>query len=223
MLAPTIQQGAGLVNAFQALTATTIISPSELALNDTVRRKNFYNIKISNIGNKPALYKISHHGAALTTGAQEGNDQLLSQPVYSADYADVYIWPTNFKLEPGQSRMITVRFQAPRKAEAALLPIFSGFIYVSNNVDEKVAHIPYAGVVGNYKDASILVRNTPSGIVTGLLSATGDFVSNGQTMNVTASGAFPILLVTAWTSRIVFMDVISGKGNVLHGFNPSNF
>jgi hypothetical protein len=87
LLAATIQQGAGLVNAFQTLTATTVISPSELALNDTVRRKKSYTITVSNIGNKPASYEISHRGAALVTGAQIGNDQLLSRPLYSADYA----------------------------------------------------------------------------------------------------------------------------------------
>ncbi|CAF4766945.1 unnamed protein product, partial [Rotaria sp. Silwood1] len=190
MFAPTIQQGAGLVNAFQALTATMIISPSELALNDTVRQEAFYKIKISNIGKKAAVYK------------------------------DVFIWPTTFKLEPGQSHMVTIRFEPPRKADAALLPIFSGFIDVSNNVDNKVAHVPYAGMIGNYKNAPILVRNSPSGIVSGLLGANGGFISNGQHMNLTASGAFPIILVTAWASRVVFVDVISGQNDVLPGFNP---
>ncbi|CAF0925932.1 unnamed protein product [Rotaria sordida] len=220
MLASTIQQGAGLVNVFQALTATTIISPSELALNDTVRQKKFYNIKVSNIGNKLAQYQISHRGAALATGKQYGDDQLLSTPVYTADYADVNISPTNFKLWPGQSRIITLTFQAPRKAQAALLPIFSGFICVSNNVNGKIAHIPYAGVVGDYKNARILVRNSSSGIVTGLLNATGNYISNGEYMNLTASGAFPIVLVTAWASRFICVDVISGKEKVRNGLNP---
>ncbi|CAF1184862.1 unnamed protein product [Rotaria sordida] len=134
MLATTVQQGAGLVNAFQALTATTIISPSELALNDTVRQKKFYNIKIS-------------------------------------------------------------------------------------NVDEKVAHIPYAGVVGDYKNARILVRNSSTGLVTGLANGNGFYISNGEYLNLTKSGVFPVL-VMAWASRIVIVDVISGKDNVPHsGFN----
>lgn len=87
MLATTVQQGAGLVNAFQALTATTIISPGELALNDTVHRHILYKIKVSNVGNSSAVYTVRHHGAALATGAELGDDQLLSTIVYSADYA----------------------------------------------------------------------------------------------------------------------------------------
>ncbi|CAF1329613.1 unnamed protein product, partial [Rotaria sp. Silwood1] len=87
MLATTIQQGAGLVNAFQALTATTIISPSELALNDTVRRQQIYKIEVSNVGNKSALYTIGHRGAATATPKQPGDDQLLLIPKYTANYA----------------------------------------------------------------------------------------------------------------------------------------
>ncbi|CAF3354705.1 unnamed protein product, partial [Rotaria sp. Silwood2] len=115
--------------------------------------------------------------------------------------------------------MIRLEFQAPRKAQPALLPLFSGFIYVSNNVDEKVANIPYAGVVGNYKNARILVRNSSSGVVTGLLNATGNYISNGEYMNLTASNGSSIILVTAWASRIVFVDVISEKHNAPHGVN----
>ncbi|CAF1285674.1 unnamed protein product [Rotaria sordida] len=124
-----------------------------------------------------------------------------------------------FKLKPGQSCTITLRFRAPRKAQASLLPIFSGFIYVSNDVDEKVAHIPYAGVVGDYKNARILVRNSSTGLVTGLANGNGFYISNGEYLNLTKSGVFPVL-VMAWASRIVIVDVISGKDNVPHsGFN----
>ncbi len=75
------------MNAFQALQATTLISPSELALNDTVRQATSYTIEIFNIGNETATYNISHSGAALATGLQTGNDVILAQSVYSADYA----------------------------------------------------------------------------------------------------------------------------------------
>ena len=87
LLASVAQQGAGLINAFQTLTATTVIWPSELALNDTVRMKKFYTILVTNVGKEPARYTVSHRGAALVTGAEEGSDQLLSEPVFSADYA----------------------------------------------------------------------------------------------------------------------------------------
>ena len=76
-----------MVNAYQALTTTTIISPNQLALNDTVRKAASYTINVTNIGNEVAAYKISHGGAALATGKTSDNDQLLAIPNYSADYA----------------------------------------------------------------------------------------------------------------------------------------
>ena len=87
LFATAAKQGAGLVNAFQALTATTIFSPSELGLNDTVRKATSYKVNVINIGNKRAVYKMSHQGAALATGATTDDDQLLAKPIYSADYA----------------------------------------------------------------------------------------------------------------------------------------
>ena len=87
LLATTVKQGAGLVDIYHAITATTIISPSQLSLNDTIRKAPSYTVKVYNIGTKVASYKLSHVGAALATGKTSNDDQLLSEPLYSADYA----------------------------------------------------------------------------------------------------------------------------------------
>ncbi len=76
-----------MVNAFLALTASIMFSPSELGLNDTVRQASSYQVNLTNIGDKVAVCTISHGGAALTTGATPNDDQLLLTPLYSADYA----------------------------------------------------------------------------------------------------------------------------------------
>ncbi len=80
-------QGAGLVNAYQALTATTMFSPGELGLNDTIRRASSYNVSVINIGSQVGVYRMSYNGAALTTGLSANDDLILPQPLYSADYA----------------------------------------------------------------------------------------------------------------------------------------
>lgn len=90
LLATTAQQGAGLANVYQALATTTMFSPSELALNDTVRRAEIYNVTLWNMGDTTATYKITHSGAALATGAASNKDKLLSTPVYSAANAVSY-------------------------------------------------------------------------------------------------------------------------------------
>lgn len=87
LLATAAHQGAGLVDAHKALTSTTLISPSQLSLNDTVRKAASYKVKVSNIGDQAAVYSISHRGAALATGKEPNNDQHLLTPLYTADYA----------------------------------------------------------------------------------------------------------------------------------------
>ena len=86
-LSTTIQQGSGLVDIYDAIKTTTIISPSELSLNDTIRKAQSYKVKVYNIGSKSASYKVSHVGAALATSKSSQDDQLLGQPTYSPDYA----------------------------------------------------------------------------------------------------------------------------------------
>lgn len=85
--ATTAQQGAGLIDAYRALTSTTVISPSQLSLNDTVRKATSYNITVFNIGTQAAVYNLTHSGAALATGKIPDDDQLLTTPLYSPDYA----------------------------------------------------------------------------------------------------------------------------------------
>lgn len=57
LYANTIQQGAGLVDIYHAITATTMISPSQLSLNDTIRKASSYNVTIYNIGKTKGSYK----------------------------------------------------------------------------------------------------------------------------------------------------------------------
>ncbi|CAF1329633.1 unnamed protein product [Rotaria sp. Silwood1] len=140
---------------------------------------------------------------------------------------------------PGKSHVVILKFQEPPQAQAQanLLPIFSGFIYASNDVDNNIAQIPCKdiyfsvfpnscfyelidisldfGVVGDFKNTPIWVRNSPLGIVPGLLNAAGNYISNGEYINMTSSHKSSAVLVTAWSSRIVFVEVISGQDNLL--------
>ena len=99
LFATAAQQGAGLVDTYQALTSTTMISPSELSLNDTMRKAASYKIKVFNIGDQVAVYNVSHVGAALATGKAADDDQLFRTPLYSADYAVSFVLQIYITLE----------------------------------------------------------------------------------------------------------------------------
>ncbi|CAF1289121.1 unnamed protein product [Adineta steineri] len=222
VFATSAMQGAGLVNVYQAITAGTIFSPSELALNDTVRRATSYRVSVINIGNQTAIYTMSHSGAALATGKATGDDQLLAQPVYTADYADVIINPVQFTLQPGYSREITLQFGEPTNADPNLLPVFSGFIYATNQVNGEVTHLFYAGMVGDYGNAGIFVRNTTSGVITGIQKSDGTYVSDGELPSLNATTGITIQIVLAWSTRVVIVQIIPANGTVLVGLNVSS-
>ncbi len=59
-LAPVVQQGGGLVNAFAVLHYTTLISPSNLALNDTAHFSQTVEFTISNTGSMDVSYTLTH-------------------------------------------------------------------------------------------------------------------------------------------------------------------
>jgi subtilisin family serine protease len=59
-LAPVVQQGGGLVNAFAAVHYTTMISPSTLPLNDTVHFNQTVEFIISNTDSTAVSYTLTH-------------------------------------------------------------------------------------------------------------------------------------------------------------------
>ncbi|UJR11333.1 hypothetical protein I4U23_015514 [Adineta vaga] len=87
LVEPPLRQGAGFVDAYYAITTKAFFSPAKLSLNDTVNKKESYTVRLFNIGQQPARYKLSHQGAPMTTGMEPNNDLLLRNPVYTEDYA----------------------------------------------------------------------------------------------------------------------------------------
>ncbi|CAF1033567.1 unnamed protein product [Adineta steineri] len=219
LFASTLRQGAGLVDAIDGITATAMFSPSKLGLNDTVRQHKSYTVHLLNIGDKLARYRLSHRGAAMATGKQPNNDLLLAAPLYSPDYADVDIEPRECEIRPGKSQRITLRFTAPKNADPSLLPFYSGFIYAKNQDNGEIVHMSYAGVVGDFKQARKLVRQTPSGIITGIQDAHGKYVTDGEipTLNVTEGAT--IVLVLAYATSIAYIEAIAPVDNILPGYD----
>ncbi len=147
------------------------------------------------------------------------------------------IEPTEFVLHPGESREITLKFQEPAVADPALLPIYSGFIYATNTINGQVVHLSCknsfylsfhvhacaifvdVGVVGNYADARIIVRNTSSDFITGVMISNSQYVSDEQLLTLNATEGFDIIIVTAWSTRLLFAEVVSAQDDSLPDSN----
>ncbi len=78
-----------------------------------------------------------------------------------------------------------------------------------------------AGVVGNYSDARILVRNTSSGIITGIQDAYGNYVTDRQLSTLNATLGLDIIYVLAWSTRYLLMEAVS-PGDNSQPFSGSN-
>jgi subtilisin family serine protease len=60
LLETASHQGAGLIQVYDAIHASGILTPAELLLNDTANFKGTQILKITNNGKKPVTYTFSH-------------------------------------------------------------------------------------------------------------------------------------------------------------------
>ncbi|KAI8837300.1 hypothetical protein BC829DRAFT_493226 [Chytridium lagenaria] len=151
-------QGAGLINAYAAITSKT------------TNINQHYKLTVTNKNTRSIDYTIKHQPALQLTPSPPGDDATLGavDQAYTADYATVQFSRNNdkvdtltFTLAAGASRSFNVfHVQPPSNAIQGLFPIYSGYVVVDADGD-KVASVPYAGVVGNYKEAPIWVKKTP--------------------------------------------------------------
>ncbi|KAM0485392.1 hypothetical protein ACHAPX_001378 [Trichoderma viride] len=141
MLAATAQQGAGLVNVYDAITTATRVSPGQLAVTDNNSTSfGLVNIAVENSGNLTQTYTLGHRGAGYTfenVGYGE-RDQMAN--FGTAEFAT----PT-FELEPGETTEIPIRLSPPPLGiDVSRLPLFSGYIDVVPETGVNLS-IPYIG------------------------------------------------------------------------------
>ncbi|KAI9366771.1 peptidase S8/S53 domain-containing protein [Zopfochytrium polystomum] len=195
------KQGAGLVNVYRALTAKTVITPSILALNDSqYTSKTHYTLTLTNNFDKAVSYTFTHVPAVSVYMFDQFYDFITSYPSFIANYATLGFGNKQavkftVTVPAGASTNVNIDVVQPisiNPPEAVdKFPIYSGFIRVTNNQDDSALSVPYAGMVGNWKDAKVLA------------SLTGIFGST------TANGAAVISITyIATTTRLSFLEAI---------------
>ncbi len=120
-------------------------------------------IGIKNKSSRSKTYTISHRGASLINARP-----LRTQ---AQTFPDVYGWITNDKasyaavsfiekvvVPPGATANLTATMVAPSDVDPALLPVYGGFIVITDDKLEYV--IPYAGVPYRRADFLPSIRAT---------------------------------------------------------------
>ncbi|KAF4621066.1 hypothetical protein D9613_000162 [Agrocybe pediades] len=185
------QAGAGLIQAYDAVHATTIISPSELVLNDTAHFKGFHTFTVKNTGKTAKKYKLRHSPAGTAVTVRPGTIFPALGPVPQVkNAASVSIIPSSFTVRPGQTQVVVANFRPPTGLDAKTFPVYSGFIDVVSESENY--HVSYLGLVGSLKDKQI-VDNTDAYFgfpVPAILDAEGE-IQTGATNYTFADGDWP--------------------------------
>jgi subtilisin family serine protease len=210
-------QGSGLINVYNSIMLQSNVFPSALALNDTIRTMKSYEIEITNEGSAAANYKLTSIGAAFVEPFTPGDDvmQVWAKTKVSENTATVQFSEDSFSVPAQTSKKVSVTFTAP--TTDAYLPTYSGYIVVSNDVEEMPIHVPYAGVIGDWSEAPIFSRVSPSIGSTGLF----DMEKNPIEKVVNGTKGIYIKPVGATTSRSIVL-VLEYTGTDLAVFTALN-
>ncbi|OCH84198.1 subtilisin-like protease [Obba rivulosa] len=188
-------QGAGLVNAFNALTAEVIVSPGELLLNDTAHFKGTQTFTVQNVGTVEKKFNVTHIPAGTALSLQPGTPFPEDGPVpLSTQFATVKFSETSFTVHPGQTQEITAHITPPSGVDPSILPIFSGFIEIASGTESY--QVTYLGLAASLINAQVV---DDSDVFFGvdlpvIIDASGNF--QNTTTNYTFVGAdFPSVLM----------------------------
>ncbi len=159
-LAPVAQQGAGLIQAYDAAYTTTVLSASSLAFNDSDYHSAMQNFSISNEGRTSVIYTLGHVGAG--TAYTFANDTSIfpahfpQELTVVAKYATLsFAEDTTVTIPAGERRIIHVSATPPTDVNGRLMPVYSGYVTI-NGSDGSALSLPYMGVVGSLHSLTVL-------------------------------------------------------------------
>jgi hypothetical protein len=157
VLAPTPQQGAGLVQAYDAAHTTTIVDVSSLQFNDTAHMAKNLSFTISNKGQAEVTYKLGHSKAATVYAFTEGRRSLFPPPIAEGS-ASIAFSSESVAIPAGGSALITVTPTPPTGLEEIRIPIYSGYITINGTNSESLS-IPYVGAAASLSVVPVIVQD----------------------------------------------------------------
>ncbi|KAF2703341.1 subtilisin-like protein [Pleomassaria siparia CBS 279.74] len=222
-LAPVVQQGGGLVNAYEAAYTTTSLDLDNIALNDTHYFKSAHPIGIKNTGKTAQTYTFANVIAATAYTLEAGsaypalfeNIELLAD---AGSTATIHFEPASLTVAPGKSGRVTAHFTQPKTLEAARIPFYSGYVAVNGTNGDSLT-LPYAGTTTSLKSVRIVddadgypyVANSRFTNLPLTANSTA-FVLPGANGTANLGTTYPtVVYVLAIGSRIVRFDVVPEK------------
>lgn len=154
-LVTVARQGGGLISAWDAAHATTLVQPSHLTFNDTDHRVGTIRLSITNTAQSEVTYQLSPiHATTLYAAKQSQSDwDPMKKPEPVQATADIKLSQSSITLQPGESGTIDVSASDPSGLDPTRLPIWSGWISI-NGSDSTVLTIPFLGLASSLRSAA---------------------------------------------------------------------
>ncbi|KAM3557622.1 hypothetical protein MY1884_004418 [Beauveria asiatica] len=155
-LAPAAQQGAGLVQAMNALSSKTLVSPPSLSFNDTEHNNSNMQVSVTNTANETVEYQLLVRPAVSVYVLASNSPYPSRSPNDQAPAsANLSATVTKFNLTAGQTQILHVSADPPASVDDKRLALWSGFLSFRGS-DSSVVSIPYQGLAGSLRNTTTL-------------------------------------------------------------------
>ncbi|KAI8144495.1 peptidase S8/S53 domain-containing protein [Fennellomyces sp. T-0311] len=177
-----IRQGAGLIQAFDAIKGGIHISPGKISFNDTARRTP-KTVTITNTQNHPITLALKNiPGVAVAPYDTKLYGYAPVQPSPNSNITADLTFDTNMiSLEAGESKQLTISVAStsPEPEKNKPYPVFGGHIELADQQQQLAAvQLPYMGVIGNVSELPIFDIGFP--VITNM-----DEIKNSKEINRT--------------------------------------
>ncbi|KAJ1305221.1 hypothetical protein OPQ81_000250 [Rhizoctonia solani] len=214
------QQGAGLLNAYNAIKNTGSLLPAELLLNDTAYLKEEHTLVVRNDGKNEITYTFTHVPAG-SINTMNGTQANLGPLDLLNTSAAVTISPTKVIVPAGSFASINVTIKPPTDLNTTRFPVYSGYIRATSS-DNSTLHSTYIGVAARLKDMKV-IDNTAAYFgdvqLPVMMDAVGNPIpSNGSAMFTLNGTDTPINIFRLLAgSPLIQFDLIDSEVNATIG------
>lgn len=191
LLAPVIQQGGGLIDAFTALHTPIIVNISVLDFLDLRHKPHSLGFSVTNEGVTSIDFQCYHIGAASGYAKMDYRDTefvddkfLQQSQSLTATYARVKVEPESFTVHPGQAMNVRVSIVEPPLIDAGRFPFYGGYIALNSTNGKHNLTIPYSGIAASLPEDLPLLQ--PHQVVATCFNVT----RMGSTMECKANSTF---------------------------------
>ncbi|KAM3519452.1 hypothetical protein MY4038_009780 [Beauveria bassiana] len=148
------QQGGGLLRAWEAAHATTLVEPGALKFNDTDNRPGSIGLGITNTAKTEVTYQLFN--LAATTLYTFGRGSIRAGAGEAVDAtADIKLSQTSITIGAGQSNTVDISAFDPNGLDPKRLPLWSGWVSIQGT-DGTNLTVPYLGLGGSLRSAAVI-------------------------------------------------------------------